>query len=351
MTSSENQLVVQRVTGLTGDGAPAEIMYAGVWEGLRYVWQYVESNFLNTVNNRQTETLSTLDGEAVLASFSGDLLVMVADVSTVRALQRPSDVSALSRIHQVVPTNVPFDAVAKTMSRREVKRGETLAREGYAYDVSTRDEDFYFFYRSMHQPTMCARYGEAARSVEESEAYETLFKKGVLFRVFCRDIWVAGSVSQLDVAQGTLNARLIGVRHGDDGYRLNGAQNYVYHAILDWACKEDSIQRVDFQGCEPFLTKGTLQYKKRFGAHAVIPSNIFQNLRILIRPKFERPSVRSFLVNHPILVEGTDGRIEATYFFDEEMPARNDIPYECPGITVANYVSLDTMRTSAQRRL
>ncbi|MFI1736994.1 hypothetical protein [Streptomyces sioyaensis] len=165
----------------------------------------------------------------------------------------------------------------------------------------------------------------------------------MLFRVHKSGEWVAGSVSQIARERRTLNARLIGVKAGDDKYRTAGAQNFVYHAILDWAAGEDSIDTVEFQGCEPFLTKGTFQYKKRFGTTAVIPDNAFGRLRMLIRPKALTPSIRRFLANNPVLTDDSSGGLVAKYFFDQDNALRSDIPHSSPGITGNVAIDLDEL--------
>jgi hypothetical protein len=88
----------------------------------------------------------------------------------------------------------------------------------------------------------------------------------------------------------------------------------------------------DFQGCEPFLSKGTFQYKKRFGARAVIPDNAFGQWRLLIRTPTLCPSTRQFLVNNPLIGLDAEGQLQAQYFFDANHEIRSDIPFASKGI-------------------
>lgn len=343
MTENRSHFIREN-SGITELHERASTAYLGVEEGLTYIAPFVEDQFLPQQSGERTEPIGEASNLAERwSSIDADVAVLVAPSEVVNALAEPGDIRAVSRIHQVVDTSRGHQDVMSQLSRREAKRRRQAEEDGFGYDVSHQDDHFFEFYRSMHVPTMHNRYGGKARSVEEEKAFRTLFQKGVLFRVHKSGEWVSGSVSQIDERSRTLNARLIGVKAGDDQYRSAGAQNFVYHAILDWAAEEDGIDTVDFQGCEPFLTKGTFQYKKRFGTTAVIPANNFGDLRMLIRPKSLTPSVRRFLANNPVLAEGPSGALVAKYFYDKENALRSDIPHSSPGITEKSITDLDEL--------
>ncbi|ASO21091.1 hypothetical protein FHR81_002059 [Actinoalloteichus hoggarensis] len=343
MTDSPSHFIREN-SGITELRERAGTAYLGVKEGLTYIAPFVEDQFLVRQSGERTEPIGEFPDLADRwSSIDADVAVLVAPTDVVNKLAEPGDIRAVSRIHQVVDTSRGAQDVLSRLSRREVRRRRQAEKDGFGYDVSHQDEHFFEFYRNMHVPTMHNRYGGNARSVAEEKAFRTLFREGVLFRVHKSGEWVSGSVSQIDRRSRTLNARLIGVKAGDDRYRSAGAQNYVYHAILDWAAEADDIDIVDFQGCEPFLTKGTLQYKKRFGTTAIIPANIFGDLRMLIRLKSLTPSVRRFLVNNPVLAEGPDGSLVAKYFHDKANDLRSDIPHSSPGITGTSITDLDEL--------
>ncbi|MFI2189862.1 hypothetical protein [Streptomyces sioyaensis] len=335
---------IRENSGTTELGESARTVYLGVSEGLTYIAPFVEDRFLTKQSGERTVPVDDSPGLAELwSSVDADLAVLVAPVEVVDALVGPRDIRAVSRIHQVVDTSGSYEHVMSQLSRREGRRRRNAERDGFTYDVSNKDEHFFEFYRTMHMPTMQVRYADRARSVEEEKAFRTLFHEGVLFRVHKSGEWVAGSVCQIDRERRTLNARLIGIKAGSEEYRSAGAQTYIYYANLDWAAGEDSIDIVDFQGCEPFLTKGTFQYKKRFGTTAMIPDNIFGRLRMLIRPNSLTPSVRRFLVNNPVLAENSSGGLVAKYFFDQDNALRSDILHNSPGITEAVSIDLDAL--------
>jgi hypothetical protein len=195
----------------------------------------------------------------------------------------------------------------------------------------------------MHAPTMQVRHGENARNLAEQPAFETIFQQGMLIRVHKHDMWLAGCLCQIEPSARKLNARLIGVKGGDDEYRSQGAQSFVYHAIIDWAIDSGAIDTVDFQGCEPFLTKGTFQFKRRFGARVVIPDNLLGMLRMLIRPNHSARSARDFLINNPVLTDQPANDLIVKYFRDATHPPRLDLPFESPGIAGSVVLDLDEL--------
>ncbi|MHC8390222.1 hypothetical protein ACYZTM_19795 [Pseudomonas sp. MDT2-39-1] len=319
--------------GYSKAGVMARLVYVGVSEGLIYIAPFVDQCFFEHSTVEQEGTLEWKQLEEFLNQNQPDTSLLMAPLEVIRQCQRPGDIVGLSRLHQKVDVSSDWEHVQRELSHRENNRRVQSVGQGFGFDVSLRDEDFFTFYRSMHVPTMSARYGRLARSVPEQSAYLELFKQGVLFRVCLKDDWVAGSVSQVDESTRTLNARLIGVKDGASIYRVNGAQNFVYHAILEWASHQSNIDCVDFQGCEPFLSKGTFQYKKRFGAKAVIPDNAFGQWRLLIRAHKLCASARQFLINNPLVGLDAEGRLQAQYFFDADHEIRSDIPFASKGIS------------------
>jgi len=319
-------------TGSTKAGMPARLVYVGMVEGLLYIAPFVDECFFEHSSVDQEGILEWEHLSLFIDEKQADMTLLMAVSDVVKQCQRPGDVLGLSRIHQNVDVSTGWSAVLDEFSNRENKRHAQLVEQGFSFDVSLEDKDFFSFYHSMHTPTMNARYGPFARSVQEQVAYLDLFKRGMLFRVHLNGKWVAGSVSQLDKPKRTLNARLIGVDGGAAIFRRNGAQNFVYHAILEWASNQPLIDRVDFQGCEPFLSKGTFQYKKRFGARAVIPDNVFGQSRLLIRVPALCASSRQFLINNPLIGLDAQGQLQAQYFFDADHGIRSDIPFASKGI-------------------
>lgn len=318
--------------GITRTGTLSRLVYVGMAEGLLYIVPFVNQCIFEHSSVVQEGFLGWNQLEEFVEQNQGDMILLMALSKVVHQCQRPGDVVGLSRVHQKVDVSAGWESVLGQFSNREGKRHAQLIEQGFRFNVSFEDEHFFSFYRDMHVPTMSNRYGLFARSVQEQAAYLELFKRGMLFRVFLNDEWVAGSVSQMDKSTRTLNARLIGVEGGNAMHRKNGAQNFVYHAILKWSSNQSLIDCVDFQGCEPFLSKGTFQYKKRFGARAVIPDNAFGRWRILIRVPAHCTTTRQFLISNPLIGLDPAGRLQAQYFFDADNQIRSDIPFASKGI-------------------
>ena len=331
------------VKGYSVLGEEAEITYVGVREGLVYIAPFIEERFFERSSVVRQGAFEWRELECFLQIVKSEMLCLMAPKTIISHFALDSDVVGVSRIHQAVDVSGPWDDIKSQLSKREGKRREQCVAQGFHYNVSFEDHDFFEFYHSMHLPTMKSRYGDLARSVEEKEAYARLFKQAVLFRIYDAKEWVAGSVSQIDKSGRILNARLIGVKNGSGTYRVNGSQNFVYHSIIEWAANSLAIDYVDFQGCEPFLTKGTFQYKKRFGTRAVIPENNFGDWRLLIRMAALSPSVRYFLINNPLLIEAGCKSLKALYFYDANNVARLDIPFESSGIDGAVFRDLDSL--------
>lgn len=327
--------------GRSKTGLAASLVYVGLAEGLVYIASFVEQCFFEHSHTEQEGILAWNQLDDFIMRNQADICLLMASMEVVRHCQRSGDIVGVSRIHQKVDVSNGWEDTIRQLSNRENKRRVQLVGQGFGFDVSHDDGDFLVFYRSMHVPTMQTRYGCHARSVPEEKAYIDLFKRGILFRISLKGEWVAGSISQIDEVTRTLNARLIGVKNGATIYRSNGAQNYVYHSILEWASCQPSIDCVDFQGCEPFLSKGTFQYKKRFGATAVIPENAFGAWRLLIRAKMQSSSARQFLIDNPLMGVDSAGHLQAQYFYDSAHKPRLDIPSASKGIDSEIRYNLD----------
>lgn len=340
-----DDLEILEVEGTSEEGERITFSYFGITPGLKYIQPFVQNKLItenSLVIKRSTMPLSEL--ENTYAACKSDLIIVAVDKETVSALATPEAFIMPFRIHQIVNTFSGWDVVKKSMSKREVKRS-IKQKEQYNldYHVTYKDEDFFYFYDTIHKPTMDVRFGELARSVERNEAFTQLFKKGLLFVVTYNDIPISGSVSQIDKEKNWLNARLIGVLEGDSKYREMGGQNHVYHSILHWACNEGKIDVVDFQGCEPFLTKGTFQYKKRFGTSAILPPNDFYNKRLLVKANFNLKAIRDFFINNPVMLINEKDELGAGYFYDIDIQPRLDIPYVCPGFEYHKLINVNNI--------
>jgi hypothetical protein len=336
----------RRVTVLTasGDigGRLLSFRYGGFEDGLRYIQPYVEDRlFEGTRVSTRLEQLTRRELRRREAQEPVDMSIVAGNRSFVRGLPSRQAVIMPFRIHQVVDTSVGWDAVCAKISRREVKRHENWCEEyGYRCSPSTEDSDYFWFYDRMVVPSMEVRYGKRGRNLKREQGYYMIFRHGVLFLVDSHDGRVAGSTSELDRRRKLINARLIGIRDGDQNLRKYGAQNALYHFILEWACTH-GFRSVDYQGCEPFLLKGTFQYKKRFATAVRLPPNHYRCVQMRLRAGSDCAQVRDFLANNPVMLVDAAGRLGGGYFYDRQRKPRTDIPYECEGFEFEERIDMD----------
>jgi len=162
---------------------------------------------------------------------------------------------------------------------------------------------------------MRSRHGDATRSLDRSTAYECVFRRGVLLFVTENGERVAGMLCRLDKREH-MTFRLVGVRDGAAEHYRSGVFMAAYLFLLEWAA-EAGVTRVDLSGCEPFLSKGIFQFKRKLHPEMVRPDNHFHDKRLWLRVLRDSPGVRDFLVANPMVSESGGGGLEATYFFDD----------------------------------
>ncbi len=323
------------------DGLRMSFVYGGFEDGLRYIRSYIEDRlFRGGPVEIRTEMLTRRELARKMAGEPPDLAIVADSSRYVRALPGARSVIMPFRIHQVVDTSQGWPAVRRKISRREVRRHERWCEEyGYTCAPTRTAEDYFWFYDRMVVPSMEVRYGKRDRSLGKEQGYHMIFRHGMLFMVDSHDGPVAGSTSELDRRRKIVNARLIGIRDGDQDLRKYGAQNALYHFILKWAC-ENGYRSVDYQGCEPFLRKGTFQYKKRFATRAQLPPNHYRFLQMWLHAGRDSRQLRAFLADNPVMLIDGSGRLGAGYFHDERHQPRLDVPYQCEGFEFEELIDM-----------
>jgi hypothetical protein len=334
-----------RIARGTVGGRTITYAYGGHADGLRYIQPFVQDGLLAGAEDLTVEehAVPRPDLLPALERADADLTTAVLEeVLVPRALPARTLLMPF-RIHQAVDTSRPWSEVRAEISRRELKRHEAACRKhGFRLRTTADEAEYRWFYQHMVRPSMEVRYGGRDRSLGEDQGLHAILRHGVLFLVESDDGPVAGSASELDRRRSIVNGRLIGVRDGDQELRRNGAQNALYHFILEYACAHGFAQ-VDYQGCEPFLSKGTFQYKKRFGTEAVLPPSRYRFLRMLLTPRKDSGRLRDFLVANPIMMVDERGRLGAWYPRDAARPPRHDIPDDSLGFAFRAELDLDAL--------
>jgi hypothetical protein len=305
------------------------IAYAGLPDGLRHTLEFTESQRAPTnVPVRRT-------------SGTADLEIIATSAEQARAFPLDNALIAPMRVHLVVDTDRPREDVRQTTSRRERwQHSRNQRNHGWTWTVETAPSAFDEFYDNMYLPTMRARHGNRQRLEEKDVAYECIFRRGFLFSLSEGDRRIAGTLCHWNPRTRVVTLRLLGVERGRSAHYDTGAFKAVYHHLLAWACR-NGIRQVDFQGTEPFLSKGTFQWKRRLGSRVVLPPNHFGRKRLWIHALRDTPPVRDFLVANPVLTDVANSNFEAVYFHDDRRPARLDLAGTAPGISELRTVKLD----------
>ncbi|MEV8509795.1 hypothetical protein AB0368_33915 [Actinoplanes sp. NPDC051475] len=247
------------------------------------------------------------------------------------------------RIHLVVDVDDELEKLRLRISKRERwEFNRNRRRSGWTVRVGSRPDDFWFFYRRMHQPTMDARHGERARTERPDVAFHGVFRQGFLFFVEQGGHPVAGALCRLDATTSTLTTRLLGVLDGAAEHYASGAFKAVYHFLLEW-CSEHQVEHLDFHGTEAFLAKGIFQWKRKFHPRITLAPNHHADKRLWLRATRDTPAVRDFLVANPVLEIASGTQLRAVWFYDDTRPARSAISCGLPGVTEECHRHLDEL--------
>jgi hypothetical protein len=147
----------------------------------------------------------------------------------------------------------------------------------------------------------------------------------------------------------TLVLRLVGVQGGAGEAYASGTNLALYVLILQWAARH-GMERVSLSGCEPFLSKGIFQFKRKMHPEVSVPANHFLHKRLLLHVLADSPAVRDFLTANPVLALTRDARLEAVYFHDDSRQGRLDLRWSSPGVHSHRMVDLGQFLADLPRR-
>jgi hypothetical protein len=339
-----------RTTGRLDDEV-FTLAYAGAELGMTYIQPYVEDRIFGS-RPRQLRICvpaGSVGGASpagqLAAARSGlavgppaDLTVVVAPPVTYIPGPAGPGLELPLRLTFVVDLD-DASATARPSAKERRRQLRRLERYAHSYEVSHAESDFDGFYRDMYLPTMACRHQSRARVCRRAEALG-LFRSGMIFFLTSASARVAGVLCEL--REDTCVARLVGWRHGQAELLRQEVAKTTYHLLIDWA-RQAGLREVDFQGCEPFLRKGTFQAKRRLGARAMILGDQAVAHRAWVEPGRDTARVRDFLAANPAIHVGPDGSLYAGYCYDSSRSAATDIPYSCSGITGARRIDLDQL--------
>lgn len=318
----------------------AEIAYAGLREGLTYVLPFLEER---RGGSRVVRDSGTVRWRSLLRSAPGVRADLLAVGCTTRRARRLPDRAAVLlpfRVHLELPISADPQARARQVSRKDRQHfARQRRRLDWAAELGTDRADFDDFYDRFHLPTMRSRHGDATRSLDRSTAFECVFRRGVLLFVTEHGERVAGLLCRID-DRSRMTLRLAGVRDGAAEHYRSGVFMAGYLLLQEWAAGA-GVERLDLSGCEPFLSKGIFQFKRKLHPEVVRPDNHFRDKRLWLGALRDTPGVRDFLVANPMVAEAGDGRFVATYFYDESREPCLGYRWQTPGIAGSRLVDLD----------
>lgn len=204
-------------------------------------------------------------------------------------------------INLKIHINDNWDQVIKKF-RKNTRRVDLRKVRKYelGYCISNDEQDYRDFYRCMYKPYLTRRFqGEVVLEPERKVLRQC--RKGKLIHIRRGDQTVAAAVlHQLD---GRLASLWVGVPEDlpEDLYR--GAFAGLYYFTIQHAY-EQGCTVVDFLGSKPLLNDGSLQFKRRWGAH--IEKNSAPWGDMMLRPIKFTPAVKSVFINNPCITREKD---------------------------------------------
>jgi hypothetical protein len=318
--------------------------YAGLREGLAYTLEFTELRRELSPDNRAARQSGSVRGFRLKDPDQlPDTDIVIVGTSAAKARRLPVQASFVMpmRVHFVIDFDEDVEVVLKRIARGEQRNfRQKLRQHEWRLEIERDPAWFDYFYQHIYRATMARRHGERERVETETASYECLFRSGLLFALSMDGKRVAGHLCHWNPRTRVLTSRLLGVVDGAAEYYAAGALKVIHFLLIRWAGTH-GVRQLDFQGTEPFLSKGTFQLKRLFGTRLLLPPNHFGHKRLWLHVRRDTPAVRDFLVSNPFLAESADGLLEAVYFYDDERAAREDYRSNSPGVQRARTVSLD----------
>lgn len=335
---------------LRSEQAGISVSYAGLPEGLAYTLEFTELR-REHAGEQAKRTSATITGRDLRSSTAtlpeADIVIVGTSAHQARRLPAAASLVVPMRVHFVVDIDGDVQQLRRRISERERWQFARNVRR-YAWTWTSVDDPawFDFFYDRMYRPTMFRRHGSRERTEGKDSSYECLFRTGRLFALCENGERIGGALCHWNRVSSVLTLRLLGVLDGSAEYFDRGALKAVYHFLIDWAAN-NGVRQFDLQGTEPFLSKGTYQWKRRLGTRVILPPNHFGAKRLWFHVRRDTPAVRDFLTANPILAESADGTLEAVYFHDAGRSARLDYSAKSPGVRQTRLVDLDAFLSCA----
>jgi hypothetical protein len=239
-----------------------------------------------------------------LDALDGDLIVVETSRFVARRLPTRNAILLPLRLQNVIDVGQSWDDVLsrfrKTVHKNDLRR---VLRLGYSYAISHDPADLARFYENMYVPTMKARHGRLA-SITSLDMMRRYLRHGFLLLIE-RD-GRAVSAAVCSTQQRAVHLAISGVLGSDDDLRRDGAVAAIYYFLLHWA-NAQGFQSVDVGFCWPFLNDGIFQFKRKWGARALLPPR--ENKRLWVDVRRDTPAVRRFMRDNPCAAIDSHGQL------------------------------------------
>lgn len=317
------------------------VVYAGLAEGQAYTLEFIEQRREATTDKTATRDSYPMSAGDYESMPHGDVIIIGTTAPHAQKLPQEFSFVLPMRVHFVVDFDADIDTVFGRIARGERRNiRQKLRRHDWQLSIEHDQGWFEYFYDRIYRATMYARHGERERIESRESAYECLFRNGVLFAISMDGERVGGHLCHWNPRTRVLTSRLLGVVDGKTEYYTVGVLKVMHALLIRWA-SENGVRQLDFQGTEPFLSKGTYQLKRLFGTRVVLPPNHFGDKRLWLQVRKDTPEVRDFLASNPFLTVPETGGLEAVYFYDSHRRADASIKSESPGVAEARLIDMD----------
>lgn len=322
------------------EGSDTSFGYIGIEEGLVYIQPWIQDRLFAQCRPQVSAIRRHANVVDAVARCDTDLIVAAHEFPALASLQDEAIATLPLRVNLVARFADREAREAEQYLRERRRHRARVKRLNYSFVVTRHRAELEFFYDSMYAPTMAARYGKRARSVTRGQAFSDIFDQGALLLTYANGTPVAGVAVKIDCQTGRCLARLAGWLNGEAEWQRKEALKSTYHFLLEWG-QGEGFNEVDFMGCEPFLTKGTLQSKRRLGTRVIPAAGLPGRAHALVIVRRRDPRIATFLISNPVLLRTAGSSFAAGYFCDGRTGPSTSVPYRCAGISGMHIIDLD----------
>ncbi len=295
-----------------GQGGPLTVTIATNGDDRRLKLYLADLIFIEKPEEKEIGQVPLWQLGQLTETSTSDLTFIGASKHLLQHLSTRNAILLPRSVDQTLDVRGDWEDVLKrfhtTVRRNELR---LVRKYGYEYELSNAEADFEMFFHEMYRPSMRTRHGQQAHLVPYEKAYRT-FKNGVLFLVKREGNCVSSGLCDIARELGVVHFLMEGVSQGDQQLLKEGAQSTLYYAIIHWA-NEHGYETVDFEATEPFLKKGILQHKRKWGLMAQVKSP----KRIWMKIHRSTPAVCQFVQDNPCIIINEQKELQGLFFTDE----------------------------------